>query len=61
MQIPKILIVDDESAIRTSLHRVLTRKNYQVTTASDFQEALDLGQGVRSLDLAIVDLKLPLK
>lgn len=55
----RILIVDDEAGLRTSLFRALDRKGYQVITASTMQEAETLSQSDKPLELAIVDLRLP--
>lgn len=38
---PKILVVDDDNAIRTMLERVLTRQNFEVESACDGLEAID--------------------
>ena len=59
MRSPRVLIIDDESTLRTGLFRVLDRKGYQVLTANKIQEAKLLIQGTQPLDLAIVDLNLP--
>lgn len=55
----RVLVLDDESALRTSLFRTFDRKGYSVLTASKIQEALSLAAGSPKLDLAIVDLSLP--
>ncbi len=57
MQARKVLVVDDESSLRTALFRVLDRKNYQVSTASSCREALALANV--PVDLIILDLHLP--
>lgn len=59
MQAPRILIVDDDTTLRTALFRALDRKGYQVITAATKQEALQLGQAERSADLVLCDLRLP--
>ena len=59
MQTPRILIVDDDTSLRTALFRALDRKSYQVITANCFKEALQLGNSDRSLDLVVADLRLP--
>lgn len=59
MRSPRVLIIDDESSLRTALFRVLDRKGFQVLTAHRIQEAKLLIQGTQPLDLAIVDLNLP--
>ncbi len=53
-----ILIVDDEVAVRKALEKFLTSLNYQVLTASDGEEALNLIQQ-ETVDLALVDLVMP--
>lgn len=59
MQAQRILIVDDESSLRTALFRVLDRQGFQVITASNLREAEILAGSDQPLDLAIVDLRLP--
>lgn len=59
MQIPRILVVDDDTSLRTALFRALDRKGFQVITAGSMKEALQLGQSERSLDLVLADLRLP--
>ena len=59
MQTPRILVVDDESSLRTALFRVLDRKGYQVITANCVSEAKMLSQSEQALDLALIDLRLP--
>jgi DNA-binding NtrC family response regulator len=55
----RILVVDDESSLRTALFRVLDRKGYQVVTASTRLEAEKFANGEQTLDLALIDLRLP--
>src|SRR4051812_20090219 len=57
--VSRILIVDDESSLRTALFRVLDRQGFQVITASSMREAEILSNSEQALDLAIVDLRLP--
>lgn len=59
MQMPRVLIVDDDTSLRTALFRALDRKGFQVITASSMREALQLGQSDRPADLVLVDLRLP--
>lgn len=59
MRNPRVLIVDDESTLRTALFRMFDRKGYQVVTASRISEAKMLTPQEQPLDLAIVDLNLP--
>lgn len=53
-----ILLVDDENDLLLALHSTLTRSGWQVTTASDGQQALNLFRSI-SPDLVILDLMLP--
>jgi len=55
----RILILDDESTLRTALFRMFDRKGYQVLTANKIEEAKLLTQSERPLDLAILDMNLP--
>ncbi len=54
----KILVVEDETALRETLAYNLTRQGYQVDTAGDGQAALDLARKNRP-DLIVLDLMLP--
>ncbi|RLC86745.1 MAG: DNA-binding response regulator [Chloroflexi bacterium] len=54
-----ILVVDDEAAERITLGEVLRLEGYHVSLAASGEEALSLIQGDPSLDLAILDLRLP--
>ena len=53
----KILIVEDESIIRTALRKLLTRNKYDVKEASSVKEAGKFN--LDSFDLIISDLRLP--
>ncbi len=59
MRTQRVLILDDESSLRTALFRVLDRKGLNVITANRIEEAKVLCQGDSAIDLAIVDLNLP--
>ncbi|MBO9665273.1 MAG: sigma-54-dependent Fis family transcriptional regulator [Bdellovibrio sp.] len=59
MRTQRVLILDDESSLRTALFRVLDRKGLNVITANKIEEAKVLSQGDVPVDLAIVDLNLP--
>ncbi len=54
----KILIVEDESVIRTALRRLLERHNFQVSEAGSVQEA-EKDHTFTNFDLVISDLRLP--
>ncbi|MEG4392727.1 response regulator transcription factor [Microcoleus sp. BROC3] len=53
----KILVVDDDPAIRTLVHRFLTQK-YQVDSAADGETALELFEKFKPL-LVVLDWNLP--
>lgn len=55
---PRILIVDDEQAVRDLLSKTLTMADYDVDAADDGPSALDKMRAV-SYDLLITDLKMP--
>lgn len=54
----RILVVDDELPIRTTLSALLQRRGYEVTVAANGEEALDLIHQ-RPFDLLLLDLKMP--
>ncbi|HEV2709050.1 MAG TPA: sigma-54 dependent transcriptional regulator [Edaphobacter sp.] len=56
--IPRILIIDDENAIRESLDTLLTLEGFTVTLASDGVSGLDL-LSRNEYDLLLLDLALP--
>ncbi|MDL1893035.1 response regulator [Sphingobacteriales bacterium CHB3] len=54
----RILVVDDEDALRTVLSAELNSEGYEVGTAADGMEALDeLQKG--AYDLVLLDIKMP--
>jgi CheY-like chemotaxis protein len=55
---PKVLIVDDEEPLRTVLSSELASEGYQVETAADGDEAIELVQS-RPVDLVLLDIKMP--
>lgn len=59
MRSQRVLVLDDESSLRTALFRVLDRKGLNVITANKIEEAKLLCQGEIPIDLAIVDMNLP--
>ncbi len=59
MSSQRLLIVDDESAVRSSLFRFFEKKGFQVITAGSVQEAQHLCQQSKGIDLALIDLRLP--
>jgi DNA-binding response OmpR family regulator len=58
LQMPKILVVDDEQSIVDLLEYNLRQNGYQVVVASDGYEALQLARSEQP-DLIILDLMLP--
>ena len=54
----KILIIDDEEIVRDSCIQILAKRNYQVVTAKDGTEGLEMLENFQP-DLALVDLKMP--
>jgi two-component system, OmpR family, response regulator MprA len=56
----KILVVDDERAVRESLRRALTLEGYDVELASDGAEALELlDDGAATADAVVLDVLMP--
>jgi two-component system response regulator MprA len=54
----RILIVDDEPAVRSSLSRALRKKGYRIGTAADGGEALERARGA-AYDAVILDVMMP--
>lgn len=54
----RILVVDDESAVRMVVRRTLERVGYTVLEARDGQEALDV-LAVEEVDLVVTDVHMP--
>jgi len=55
---PKILIVDDERAIRSTLKEILEFEDYNVDEAEDGEKALQL-MGKTKYDVVLCDIKMP--
>ncbi|MCP2045209.1 sigma-54 dependent transcriptional regulator [Pontibacter sp. HSC-36F09] len=55
---PKILIIDDERAIRSTLKEILEFENYNVDEAEDGQKGLQL-LGKSKYDVVLCDIKMP--
>lgn len=58
MQGQRILVVEQESSIRTALFRLLDRLMYHVITANNYMEAMELIPNIKNLDLVICDMDL---
>jgi DNA-binding response OmpR family regulator len=56
----KLLLVDDDSAVREMLGRVLSAAGYDIVPAANGQEALEFAAATE-LDLVLLDLNLPVK
>jgi DNA-binding NtrC family response regulator len=54
----RILIVDDEDLLRTSLSMNLGREGYRVTTAADGDEAINILHS-EEFDLILLDIMMP--
>ncbi len=54
----QILVVDDETPIRTTMGDILRRRGYEVVTAASGEEALELIHQ-RPFDLLLLDLRMP--
>jgi len=54
----RILVVDDEDALRTVLSKELSSAGYEVSTASDGDEAISVVQN-KKFDLVLLDIKMP--
>lgn len=59
MKSKRVLILDDESTLRTALFRLLDRKGFQVVTAQRLDEARSFMTPDKPFDLAIIDMNLP--
>jgi two-component system response regulator MprA len=59
MRAMKILVVDDERAVRESLRRALELEGYQVELAEDGEQALALVEDAHGADAMILDVLMP--
>lgn len=59
MKPTRVLILDDESTLRTALFRLLDRKGFQVVTAQRLDEARTFMTPEKPFDIAIIDMNLP--
>ncbi|HBE31938.1 MAG TPA: DNA-binding response regulator, partial [Cyanobacteria bacterium UBA11368] len=54
----KILVVDDDPAVRNLIYRFLTKQNYQMESAADGKTAITVFEQFNP-DLVILDVNLP--
>lgn len=54
----RVLVVDDEPAIRALLAKIIERRGYNVSVATDGAEAIEK-MGVERFDVLLVDLMMP--
>ena len=54
----RILVVDDEDGLRTILSSELMSVGYEVSSASDGEEAISMVQN-KKFDLVLLDIKMP--
>ena len=55
----RAMLVEDDTAIRTLVSRLLTREGYEVVSAPDPLEALAMLDGLPEIDLVLSDVMLP--
>jgi len=58
MKPSRVLIVDDEPAVRRALERAFTRRGHTVFTATSGEEACDLLR-TQTVDAVLMDLRMP--
>ncbi len=56
----RLLIVDDESDLRTLLGEILGMEGYEIVTASDGEEAIEI-LGTESFNAVLLDILMPNK
>jgi len=59
MAIANILLVDDEVSFTETMAKRLSKRNFNVFTASGGQEALDFLKNNMGIDVIILDVKMP--
>jgi len=58
MQVPSILVVDDELLIRDLLYDFFSGQGWQISVAENGEKALDILHD-KSIDLVLTDIKMP--
>jgi CheY-like chemotaxis protein len=56
---PHILVVEDDSACREAVGRVLQREGYGVSLTTDFRGALEILESDQPVDLLLADIVMP--
>jgi len=59
MKQPRVLVVDDEAGIRALANRALQTAGYDVSTAADGVDGLQMYQRERPFDLCLLDMRMP--
>lgn len=59
MSSPFLMLVDDEIPFVEAMEKRLKKRNYIVITANEGQEALDLLENNKNIDVIILDVKMP--
>lgn len=55
----RVLMVDDEERFATTMSRLLQKRNFEVATAYDGLQALEVVRRENTFDVAVLDLKMP--
>jgi PAS domain S-box-containing protein len=55
----RVLLVEDEPAVRSAARRILARAGYEVIEAADGQEGLTVAGAVGGLDAVVSDVRMP--
>ena len=55
----QVLIIDDEKVIVALLKNIFTRLGYEVSTAYDGKEGIEIFNGTRNFEIVITDITMP--
>jgi len=56
---PRVLVVDDDEAVRTFVARALQQEGYEVVSTSDGRDALKVVDAQSRFDLCVLDVMMP--